>query len=86
VQYSLAESSYIMTSMLRCKSFLAAALAIATACHRPENLGVLPAPGPRGVIVAPVRDYPFGDAVDVYRAALDLLYIDIDGTDRPRPL
>jgi hypothetical protein len=83
VQYSLAESSYIMTSMLRCKSFLAAALAIATACHRPENLGVLPAPGPRGVIVAPVRDYPFGDAVDVYRAALDLLYIDIDGTDRP---
>ena len=33
------------------------------------------------MIVAPVRDYPFGDAVDVYRAALDLLYV--DGRERP---
>jgi hypothetical protein len=81
VQNSLVESSYIMTTPLRWKPLLAAALAVATACHPPEDFGVLPAPGPRGVVVATVRDYPFGDAVDVYRAALDLLYV--DGTDGP---
>ena len=70
-----------MPTTLRWKSLVAAALAVATACHRPNDFGALPAPGPRGIVVAPVRDYPFGDAVDVYRAALDLLYS--DGADRP---
>ena len=70
-----------MTTALRWKLLVTAALALATACHRQEDFGVLPSPGPRGIIVSPVRDYPFGDAVDVYRAALDLLYV--DGPDRP---
>src|SRR5882762_2885836 len=51
------------------------------ACRQPQDFGPLPAPGPRGVVTTPVRDYPFGDAVDVYRAALDLLYV--DGEERP---
>jgi hypothetical protein len=66
---------------LRWKPRLVAALVLAIACHQSNDFGVLPAPGPRGVIVAPVRDYPFGDAVDVYRAALDMLYV--DGDERP---
>ena len=66
---------------LRWKPRLAAALVVAIACHQSNDFGVLPAPGPRGVVVAPVRDYPFGDAVDVYRAALDMLYV--DGDERP---
>ena len=56
-------------------------LVLALACHRTGDFGVLPPPGPRGLIEVPVRDYPFGDAVDVYRAALDLLYV--DGEERP---
>lgn len=67
---------------LRWKPRLITALVIAIACHQSNDFGVLPAPGPRGVVVAPVRDYPFGDAVDVYRAALDMLYV--DGDERPR--
>lgn len=66
---------------LRLKHRLVAALVVGMACHEPKDFGVLPAPGPRGVIAAPVRDYPFGDAVDVYRAALDMLYV--DGDERP---
>jgi hypothetical protein len=54
---------------------------LSVACHQPQDFGPLPAPGPRGVVTTPVRDYPFGDAVDVYRAALDLLYV--DGEERP---
>jgi hypothetical protein len=38
-------------------------------------------PGPRGIVETPVADYPFGEAVDVYRAALDLLYK--EGPSRP---
>ncbi len=49
---------------------------LSVACHQPQDFGPLPAPGPRGFVTTPVRDYPFGDAVDVYRAALDLLYTD----------
>jgi hypothetical protein len=66
---------------LRWKPRLVAALVVAIACHQSNDFGVLPAPRPRGVVVAPVRDYPFGDAVDVYRAALDMLYV--DGEERP---
>jgi len=66
---------------LRWKPRLVAALVLAIACHEPKDFGVLPAPGPRGVVVAPVRDYPFGDAIDVYRAALDMLYA--YGDERP---
>jgi hypothetical protein len=54
---------------------------LSVACHQPQDFGPLPALGPRGLVTTPVRDYPFGDAVDVYRAALDLLYV--DGEERP---
>src|SRR6267143_1052977 len=54
---------------------------LSVGCHQPNDFGLLPAPGPRGVVTTPVRDYPFGDAIDVYRAALDLLYV--DGEERP---
>jgi hypothetical protein len=64
----------------RFRSLLALTLLLA-GCHQPQDFGPLPAPGPRGVVTTPVRDYPFGDAVDVYRAALDLLYV--DGEERP---
>jgi hypothetical protein len=60
---------------------LLALTVLTVACHQPIDFGPLPAPGPRGVVTTPVRDYPFGDAVDVYRAALDLLYV--DGEERP---
>jgi hypothetical protein len=66
---------------LRWKPRLVVWLVLAIACHQSNDFGILPAPGPRGVVVAPVRDYPFGDAVDVYRAALDMLYL--DGDERP---
>jgi hypothetical protein len=59
---------------------LVAALVLSIACHQSNDFGVLPALGARGVIVAPVRDYPFGDAVDLYRAALDMLYADGEET------
>ncbi len=61
----------------RVRNLLLLAL-FSVACHQPQDFGPLPAPGPRGVVTTPVRDYPFGDAVDVYRAALDLLYTDGD--------
>jgi hypothetical protein len=54
---------------------------LSIACHLPNDFGAV-TPGPRGVVDTPVRDYPFGDAVEVYRAALDLLYT--DGGERPR--
>jgi hypothetical protein len=54
---------------------------LSVACHPPNDFGAV-TPGPRGVVDTPVRDYPFGDAVEVYRAALDLLYT--DGGERPR--
>src|ERR1700674_802001 len=54
---------------------------LSVGCHQPNDFGPQPAPGRRGLVVTPVRDYPFGDAVDVYRAALDLLYT--DGEERP---
>jgi hypothetical protein len=49
------------------------------ACQ-PNQYGPLK-PGPKGIVETPVADYPFGDAVDVYRAALDLLYK--EGSSRP---
>jgi hypothetical protein len=65
---------------LRFRNLLPLALLL-LGCHQPQDFGPLPAPGPRGVVTTRVRDYPFGDAVDVYRAALDLLYV--DGEERP---
>lgn len=64
----------------RFRNLLALASAVALGCHPMSDYRAL-TPGPRGVVVTPVRDYPFGDAVDVYRAALDLLYV--DGEERP---
>jgi hypothetical protein len=60
---------------------LALASTLALACQ-PDYDYRDTVPGRRGIVETPVRDYPFGDAVDVYRAALDLLYI--EGTERPR--
>jgi hypothetical protein len=53
---------------------------LALGCQ-PNGYGSLK-PGPRGIVETPVADYPFGDAVPVYRAALDLLYK--EGSSRPR--
>jgi hypothetical protein len=54
----------------RLLSLLLASLGLAC---QPHEYGQLK-PGPRGVVETPVADYPFGGAVDVYRAVLDLLY------------
>jgi hypothetical protein len=70
-------------SIVRPKSrrcLLALLLAVASVACRPKDYGSL-TPGPRGIVETPVADYPFGDAVDVYRAALDLLYR--SGPSRP---
>src|ERR1700738_1927208 len=67
-----------MTSMRR--PLLALFLASLGLACQPNEYGLLK-PGPRGIIETPVADYPFGDAVDVYRAALDLLYK--EGSSRP---
>ncbi|MGH7603767.1 MAG: hypothetical protein ACRENK_07200 [Gemmatimonadaceae bacterium] len=67
---------------LRVRLFALVALnaVLAIACHSAYNYQNAPV-GPRGIATTPVPDYPVGDAVDVYRAALDLLYT--DGADRP---
>jgi hypothetical protein len=67
-----------MTSMrLTLLSLFLASLGLAC---QPNEYGPLK-PGPKGIVETPVADYPFGDAVDVYRAALDLLYK--SGSSRP---
>jgi hypothetical protein len=67
-----------MTSM--CRPLLALFLASLGLACQPNEYGPLK-PGPKGIVETPVADYPFGDAVDVYRAALDLLYK--EGSSRP---
>jgi hypothetical protein len=65
---------------IRIRKLLALAAYATTACSPAYEYRDV-APGPKGIVETPVRDYPFGDAVDVYRAALDLLYL--DGEKRP---